>query len=130
MFDEIRRVLLVEDDSDSPCLRSIVAGRGFQVVTVRTAEEAVSEFIKDVRINLVITDIDSPSDGAGLRIAEAAVAVRPATGVILTADAGDFDQKSRDAAAFGGLLRRPFEEREFIAKVADVARLMKAGQRA
>jgi two-component system CheB/CheR fusion protein len=102
-----RQVLVVDDDETSlSCLKILLAGEGYRVVTARDAASAL-EAAKDLRPQIVVTDIGLP-DVSGARLMRDLLALYRAKGVALTGYSPD-DLKPEEREPFEAILVKPLD---------------------
>lgn len=112
------RVLLVDDE---PLVRSSTAGMladlGYEVVEANSAEEALTCFNSDPRIDGIITDHLMPGM-TGIDLAHAIRRKRPGTPVLILSGFGEADGLASDLP----LLAKPFRQASLAATVAALLR--------
>jgi two-component system response regulator PilR (NtrC family) len=102
------RILLVDDErSILTTLTAILQKNGFQVMSAASAQEA-KEKLRREKFDLVITDLNMETDGAGFEVVKAALEqpYKPAT-LLLTAY--PVPQQEWSARGADGLLEKPTE---------------------
>ncbi|HJT01531.1 MAG TPA: response regulator [Terriglobales bacterium] len=100
------RILLVDDErSILTTLTAILQKNGFQVMSAASAQEA-KEKLRREKFDLVITDLNMETDGAGFEVVKAALEqpYKPAT-LLLTAY--PVPQQEWSARGADGLLEKP-----------------------
>ena len=125
------RILLVEDEKAVGALaQRVLAAKGYAVVTVSTAAQAMSVLSDPARgIDLLVTDMVLPGGMQGGKLADTASGLRPDLAILYMSG------YSQDANIHGGrldagvnFLQKPFSATALIAKVEDVlARLGGSG---
>ncbi len=118
-------VLLVDDDQDTlELLSAALTQRSASVTAVQSAAEAIAS-IREGRPDLLISDIAMPGeDGHELMRKVLALNLVPRLPAIaITAYAKEEDRDRALAAGYERYLAKPVELRDFIATVAEVARL-------
>jgi len=86
-------ILVVEDDEQVRVLaESILEDGGYQTLTAGTVEEALALVRGERRIDLLFTDFElAEAHDGGLRLAAAAIELRPALAVVYTTGKGVTD---------------------------------------
>jgi PAS domain S-box-containing protein len=118
-------VLLVDDDQDTlELLGAALTQRSASVTSVQSAAAAI-ESIKEERPDVLISDIAMPGeDGHELmRRVLALNLVPPLAAIAITAYAKEEDKERALASGYQRYLSKPVELRDFIATVAEIARL-------
>lgn len=115
-----RRVLYVDDE---PTLVFLVT-RALQKLGIAasgfgSAEEALAAFSREPQaFTLVLTDLTMPGSMSGVELAQAVLAIRPDTAVVIASGAVDAAAAARAAAAGARtMIQKP-------AKVADMAEMV------
>jgi PAS domain S-box-containing protein len=124
------RVLLVEDEPQVLRFASAqLAGLGYEVVAVATAQDALDRLRQDSGFDLLFTDVVLPRGLSGVELARQARMLHPGLGVLLTSGYAEeaFEHYGRpDEGTL--LLRKPYRRRELAAALRDALR--PAGNRA
>jgi CheY-like chemotaxis protein len=118
-------VLLVDDDQDTlELLSTALTQRSASVTAVQSAAAAIAS-IRDDRPDVLISDIAMPGeDGHELmRHVLALDLVPPLPAIAITAYAKEEDKERALASGYQRYLSKPVELRDFIATVAEIARL-------
>jgi signal transduction histidine kinase/CheY-like chemotaxis protein len=122
-------LLLVDDDKDTlDLLSAALTQRDAKVTAVSSAADAI-EAIKSVRPDVLISDIAMPGED-GYQLIERVLElghVPMIPSIAITAYAKDEDKERALAAGYQRYLAKPVELGEFIATVAELARLEVAG---
>jgi PAS domain S-box-containing protein len=113
------RVLLVEDeDLVRRHMAGILEREGYSVLAADTAAAARARLRSDEAIDLVLTDIVLPGGVSGVKLAEAARALRPGLPVVFTSGYSEGAlEDAGGALADRRLLRKPFRRDELVAFV-------------
>ena len=105
-------VLVVEDEAlvrmdIADYLRSC----GYHVVEAGSGDEAVA-VLKDIRVDVVFTDVSMPGSLNGFGLAQWVHRERPGMRVILTSGVTRTAQEARDLCAHGPLMEKPYDHGE------------------
>jgi DNA-binding NtrC family response regulator len=102
-------ILVVEDDSDVRGLLSeILLDAGYNVITMRTADDALPVIESDRPIDLLFTDILMPGQLNGIDLAKATHRLRPTLPIVFTTAYGDTDLFRREGIAESRILNKPY----------------------
>ena len=118
-------VLLVDDDQDTlELLKAALTQRSASVTTAGSAAAAI-ESISECRPDVLISDIAMPGENGHelMRNVLALNLVPPLPAIAITAYAKEEDRDRALASGYQRYLSKPVELRDFIATVAEVARL-------
>ena len=107
----VRRILHVEDDeSVAELVSSLLSSRGFRVVSVGSADEAI-RMLETEPYNVVITDIGLPGRCSGCDVARKARSVSTLVFIMSGQDAIDSNVEC------DGFIAKPFNIREVVATI-------------
>ena len=116
------RVLLVDDHRMfADAIRSLLEGRGVEVVGIAVSEDGALEAARETRPDVVIVDVGIPNEG-GLRAGEQIMRTEPGTKVVALASDAD-GETAREALALGfqGCLTKDADTIEFVSAIRAVA---------
>jgi CheY-like chemotaxis protein len=102
-------ILVVEDDRDVRGLLSeILLDAGYNVIAMRTADDALPVIESDRQIDLLFTDILVPGELNGIDLAKAARRFRPTLPVVFTTAYGDSELLEREGIPESRILNKPY----------------------
>ncbi len=112
----VRSILVVEDE---PLLRELTVEQlqqaGYAVVETATADEALGVLKSGAAIALVFTDVNTPGDLDGLKLANLVRESWPEVGVIVTSGGGLVAAK--DVVPPGQFMPKPYSFLDMVAAV-------------
>ena len=117
-----KRLLLVEDDDDFRLVMSeTLVDEGFEVVEARTGDEALERLLNLTRLDLLVTDIQTPGHLDGNALATEAKRQHPGLPVVYIS--GHPESLTNRVGPIDSFVCKPFTSRHF---VFEITRLLTA----
>jgi DNA-binding response OmpR family regulator len=114
-------ILVVEDDADMRALlHAYLKGQGYLVQEAGNGDEALAILNGEGLVDLLLADIVMPGSRDGIALAAEARRIRPGLKVLHVTG---YPQRLGDQPHFvrsGGMIRKPVERRDLLARVADL----------